>query len=209
MAKIATLHSEFSPFVEAIQAEYDAADNKKQAHLALNRVLCEMWASQCLPTLTEMKVLLGAITKPEYDAHGSIVGRVQRWKDSSIKTVATCVMAWLKTKVVDEHGQPVFPGSVAELVSKRPEDHVKGKGGRTAGQGAGKSTKAKAKAEAEDAPKSATTLKDLLDSLRGMYAGLPKITASMEVANAWQELMATIRNEIQAQNLKDKAPTKD
>lgn len=192
MAKIATLFSEsFAALAAAVNA-YEASTS------AWDEFWCHviLWhGTGEYPTNAELIEFLGTLTK----ADGT-----PRWAPASLKVYASNMLKWAKSTA--KNGGPQNPGSISRMMSTHPEGHEKtaAKGGRPAGQGAGKSTKAKT----ED-PKPATTLQGLLDSLRGMYAGLPKITASMEVANCWQELMATIRNEIQAQNLKDKAPTKD
>lgn len=193
MSKTATLFSEsFAALALAINAY-------EQGATAFDIFWCHVitWhAAQQYPTNAELIEFLGTLTK----ADGT-----PRWAAASLKVYASNMLKWAKSTA--KNGGPQNPGTIRKMMSEHPEGHAKdaAKGGRPAGKGAGKTTKAKAPA---DTPK-ATTLQGLLDSLRGMYAGLPKISSSMEIANCWQELMATIRNELQAQALKDKAPAKD
>lgn len=66
-----------------------------------------------------------------------------RWGKDTCKTYASNLLAWAKS------GQT--PRNISQVVKGKPAGHVKGKGGRPAGQGAGKST-AKVDEAKADAP---------------------------------------------------------
>jgi hypothetical protein len=66
------------------------------------------------------KEVAAALTQADYAA-------------SSAKTMASRILAWAKAGKT--------PKTLHECVNKTPDGHVKGKGGRKAGQGKGKSTK--------------------------------------------------------------------
>lgn len=141
------------------------------------------------PSNQELIAFLGTIKKPD---------GTPRWADSSLKVYASNILKWAKSNQRNKDGKivgPQNPGNIKRMMSEHPEGHEKSAAGRKKGATGGV---VNPKGQ-NDTPKEPTTLKGFLDSLRGMKAGLPKVTSSMAVMNAWTELIEQIKVEIARQ----------
>lgn len=100
-----------------------------------------------------------------------------RWGAGTCKVYASNLLAWAKS------GET--PRNISQVVKGKPVKHVKGKGGRPAGQGKGKSTKPEtddAAAEKPTVPNHDASWKQFLENLRATVPGRKDWTSEDIVA---------------------------
>lgn len=89
-----------------------------------------------------------------------------RWGAGTCKVYASNLLAWAKS------GET--PRNISQVVKGKPAKHVKGKGGRPAGQGAGKTTKPEtddAAAEKPTVPNNDAAWRQFIEDIRAKVAG--------------------------------------